>query len=146
MQVRPYLDSDYLAVLDIYAHSKLDEFAAEPGEFTLLPLHEDHDRLAAFHASEVLVCEDGEVLGFAAISGNKIHAMFVRPEARRLGVGRRLMEYILPRMTGKVSLNVAKSNLPAKRLYQSFGFAVARDFETHYNRTPVWYDTMVRDA
>ena len=84
------------------------------------------ETFAAFH--------DADVVGLAALligEGQKeahksyLRSMFVRPEARKSGVGRRLIETIIdfarPRVE-LIQLTVVSDNLSARRLYASLGF------------------------
>lgn len=51
--------------------------------------------------------------------------MYVRPEARQTGIGRRLVEAIIEHARERVELlqlMVVSDNLPARRLYESLGF------------------------
>ena len=48
MQIRPFHSSDFSAILEIYALSKLDELRFEDQPFTLVPLDQDPPRLARF--------------------------------------------------------------------------------------------------
>ena len=82
--------------------------------------------LGAFHATELI--------GIAALiiqSGDKrahkgmLVGMYVRPNARRAGVGRRLVEAIIDLARGHVELiqlSVVKENDAARRLYAGLGF------------------------
>jgi ribosomal protein S18 acetylase RimI-like enzyme len=77
---------------------------------------------------------DGDLLGIAGFfvrEGRKeVHkgvlwGMYVRPDARRTGIGRRLVERVLDHASGQVELiqvSVVGGNEPARRLYSSFGF------------------------
>ena len=55
-----------------------------------------------------------------------VHSLFVRPEARRCGVARRLMRHALAwaqrRGAGGAELGMAAANRGARRLYTSLGF------------------------
>jgi GNAT superfamily N-acetyltransferase len=55
-----------------------------------------------------------------------LHSLFVLPEARRHGVGRRLMRHVLRwarwRGAGGAELGMAANNRRARSLYESFGF------------------------
>lgn len=143
MSIRPYADSDLQAIFDVYASAKLDEFKFEEQRFALLPLERDSERLRHFRACDVIVHDDGGVAGFAATSDMTIRALFVHRDAQGQGVGRKLLEAVLARSTGRISLNVAKSNIPAKRLYLQYGFRVTAEFETAYNGVKVLYETLL---
>jgi ribosomal protein S18 acetylase RimI-like enzyme len=84
----------------------------------------------------------GELIGIAALvvqQGDKrahkgtLVGMYVRPEARRAGVGRRLVEAIIEiarRHVELIQLSVVRENEPARRLYGGLGF-VEYGFEIH---------------
>jgi ribosomal protein S18 acetylase RimI-like enzyme len=75
-----------------------------------------------------------ELIGIAALiiqAGDKrahkgmLVGMYVRPNARRAGVGRRLVEAVIDlarRHVELIQLSVVKDNEPARRLYASVGF------------------------
>jgi ribosomal protein S18 acetylase RimI-like enzyme len=75
-----------------------------------------------------------ELLGIAALiiqAGDKrahkgsLVGMYVRPDARRAGVGRRLVEAVIDLARGHVELiqlSVVRENEPARRLYAGLGF------------------------
>lgn len=144
MTIRPYHEADFPAVLDIYAACKLDEVRFEESSFRLLPLDEDPKRLKGFRASTVLIYEQQKILGYAAYDGSEITALFVHPDGRGTGIGKTLLQDMLDRMEGEVVLYVAKSNHPAKRLYERHGFVVINEFMTEYNGTPVLANKMLR--
>lgn len=99
------------------------------------------ERLA--HGAVVLgAFRDGDlagIVGFLAAEGPKrrhkgmLFGMYVRLQARRGGVGRRLVEAALElaaQSVELVQLVVVKGNAPAVRLYDSMGF-VEYGLETH---------------
>lgn len=144
LAVRPYRVEDFPAVAAVYDTAKLDEFQFEPARFTLLPLAQDHERLAALAQCDVIVCTCYDaIIGFAACSGDTLRALFVAPTARGRGVGRRLLEAALARLPGDVRVKVAASNHVAQRLYRSAGFVPAGAMEQAYNGVPVVYTTML---
>ncbi|MBV1920132.1 MAG: GNAT family N-acetyltransferase [Pseudomonadales bacterium] len=146
MNIRPFRDADFSEVLDIYANSKLDELRFESEAFKLLPLNEDEIRLAELRESDIYVYEDEGVMGYSALCGSEIRALFVCPSARGKGIGKGLLEFMLLKVTGTVSLYVAKTNAPAKQLYNNFGFIITDEFDTTYNGVPVLANKMVRSG
>lgn len=78
--------------------------------------------------------QDGEpvAIGLLAVRGDDawIAGLGVVPEARRTGVGRRVMESLLDDAAGlDVTLEVIESNEPALRLYEALGFEETRKLE-----------------
>ena len=96
------------------------------------PLEWFAERLSSFEVFGA--CRGGDLLGvagFGTYSGPKLAhkgflwTMFVRPHARRRGVGRRLVEAVIERAGRSVEvllLTVTNSNTPARRLYVGLGF------------------------
>jgi|SRR5882724_7809208 len=144
MSIRPFHENDFAAILDIYAKSKLDELIYECRGFVLLPLEQDQKRLAELQESDIYVCEDNGVVGYGALFRSEIRALFVLPDCRGKGIGKLLLKHLLSCIEGPAVLYVAKSNAPAKSLYETFGFKVAEEFETTYNSVPVLANKMVR--
>ncbi len=143
MSIRAYRETDFKAVLDIYAACKLDELLYERKEFKLLPLDQDHKRLEGFLASQVFVYERDGIKGYAAHDHSTITALYVHPSARGTGIGKILLQFMLDRIQGDIVLYVASSNYPAKRLYGQHGFITVDEFMTDYNGTSVLAAKMV---
>lgn len=144
MNIRRFNGNDYPAILEIYANSKLDELRFEENVFELLPLENDEERLANLIESDIYVCEDESVVGYGAVFGSEIRALFVCPKARGNGIGKSLLEFLLSKIVGSATLYVAKSNAPAKHLYFNYGFKVENEFQTKYNGISVFANEMVR--
>ncbi|WP_164662698.1 GNAT family N-acetyltransferase, partial [Pseudomonas viridiflava] len=88
----------------------------------VIPLQDDAVILAAFRESDVIVCEDGGVMGFAAMFDGQLRALFVHSAARGRGVGHALLNAALAREPRGLSLHVAESNLNARQFYERSGF------------------------
>ena len=144
MLIRAFRESDFEAIKRIYANSKLDELRLELAQFELLPLIQDTKRLSEFSESQVIVYElDSRVVAYGAEFEAHIRAVFVDSSVRRLGIGRALLEYFLDYINGDISLNVAKSNAPAKALYRQYGFDVVDEFTANYNGVNAIVNTML---
>ncbi len=144
MNIQTFKQNDLAAIVDIYDRSKLDELKSEDKPFTLLPLHKDDLRFSGLMASEIYVYQDqGRILGFGAINGNEIRALFVHPEHRAKGIGLCMLEFLLACVESEPYLYVVSTNQPAKSLYQRYGFNVVDTFESTYNQIPVIVQKMV---
>lgn len=144
MKIRAFCDKDYPRILEIYANSKLDELRFEEKTFELLPLDQDKKRLPPFKESDIFVYDDEGILGYGSVFGSEIRALFVCPSARGQGVGKAIFEFLLSRIDGKSNLFIAKTNTPAKMLYEAYGFEVTKEFQTEYNGVHVVVNEMVR--
>jgi ribosomal protein S18 acetylase RimI-like enzyme len=134
MRIRAYADSDWEAIREIYDLSKPDEMRGSIDLGAILPLNQDPSMLELFRESIILVADEADqVVGFGGHKGNYISWLFVHPGHRRQGIARALVEEILERLSGSITLNVAAENQAARQLYSSFGFTVARDFAGTFN-------------
>jgi putative acetyltransferase len=142
--IRQYIKSDYARLSEIYNSSKLDELRFESEKFELLSFGCDNKRRSMILESDIyLYCGNG-TMGFTAIHGSEIRALFVCPKHRGRGVGQALLKWALTKISGDACLYVAHSNKPARALYEKDGFEVTDTFLTDYNSKPVWASKMVR--
>ena len=137
--VRQFDEADFADVCRIYVGAKRDELAYQGQAVDMIPLEEDAVILAAFRESDVIVYDDGGVVGFAAMFDGQLRALFVHAEARGRGVGHALLNAALAREPGALSLHVAESNLNARHFYERSGFAVTGRSNRHYNGIDVSY-------
>ena len=126
--IRRYRDADLKELLDVWllsardAYHFLDEsfFAAELVEIekTWMPLAEtwvyQHER---------------RVVGFIALIGDAVGAIFVYPEMQGRGVGCALMDHARA-LRDRLELNVFKENEKGRRFYDRYGF---RFVDEHVN-------------
>jgi GNAT superfamily N-acetyltransferase len=66
--------------------------------------------------------ETGEVLGFAALEGDVLEHLYLRPEARRKGIGSTLLSQVKQASPGGLSLRVFTRNTDARAFYERHGF------------------------
>ena len=132
MSIRVYKSEDFESLAEIYNLSKPDEFSGEVYKFNVIPLKEDKRMLKLFDESKIFVYEEGSILGFAGHKGNYISWLFVHPDHRGKKIGQLLISHILSYLSGVVALNVAQSNVAAKKLYQNLGFTIKKEFEGQY--------------
>jgi putative acetyltransferase len=71
----------------------------------------------------VLSRDDDTPVGFMGLAGPRIEALFLDPEHRRRGGGRRLVEHAI-RLHGELTLDVNEQNPDARRFYEACGFVV----------------------
>ncbi len=146
MKIRAFHQEDFQQILDIYAHSKLDELIFEKNNFTLIPLDQDPKRLKAFKASQVFVYEEGGISGYLAIDNAEISSLFVHANHRGKGIGAALLNFALSKIQDNASLHVVSSNTPAKKLYLKQGFKKVEVFVAQYNGLDVQVDKMIHQG
>ncbi len=72
---------------------------------------------------------DGVVVGFAAVDGSELSALYVLPGAQGSGAGRLLLRWAV-KEAGAESLWVYSSNAAARRFYERFGWVADPESET----------------
>lgn len=142
MPIRSFKEADLADVCRIYVDAKRDELAWEGKAIEIIPLERDAVILAAFRESDVLVYDDGAVVGFAALFDGQLRALFVHGDGRGRGVGQALLEAALARVPGGLSLHVAESNLNARHFYERRGFTVTGQANRQYNGIDISYVKM----
>jgi GNAT superfamily N-acetyltransferase len=68
---------------------------------------------------------DSEVLGYAALEGDVLEHLYLRPDARRQGIGTLLLDTVRRHSPEGVSLHVFQQNAGARAFYARHGFTVA---------------------
>ncbi|MEU1263003.1 GNAT family N-acetyltransferase [Streptomyces cellulosae] len=67
---------------------------------------------------------DAEVIGYAALDGDMLEHLYLRPDVRRQGVGTLLLDEVRRHSPDGVSLHVFQQNTAARAFYESHGFTV----------------------
>lgn len=143
MNIRKYEKKDYKAIVNLYANAKLDEFKFENKAFTLIPLEDDKYRFKQLFESDIYVYDDKGIKACGAIYNNEIRSLFVHNSVRGQGIGNKLLLFLLSQMDGTIELNVVKSNLPAIRLYEKYGFKFCSEYSVDYNNISVLVVKMI---
>ena len=137
VKLRPYQVEDWPTICEIYDLAKPDEMASVALPKAILPLESDGSMRKLFEESAIVVAEgSGRVAGFAGSRGSLITWLFVHPECRKIGVATALLRELLVSLERPVRLNVAAGNIPARNLYEQFGFQVEREFMGSFQGTP----------
>ena len=119
--IRKYEEKDLCELLDAWnsaskvAHPFLDE------DF----LEQERRNIAALHLpnAETWVFElDGVVVGFIALIGNEVGAIFVDAKFHGRGIGRALMDHARS-SRDVLELDVFKDNLVGRKFYERYGFS-----------------------
>jgi putative acetyltransferase len=71
----------------------------------------------------VLCADSGAIMGFMGMSGSEIAALFLAPEFRGRGGGRRLVQHA-QEFRGELTVDVNEQNAAARRFYEACGFVV----------------------
>ena len=132
-----------MITIEKMSREHLSEVASiEERSFSLPWSLESFELMLTEQASALVALEDGRVLGYVGmmcvLDEGQIINVAVHPEARRRGVGRRLMEaaqtYAKERGIVFLSLEVRESNIAARSLYSSLGWeeqGIRKGFYSH---------------
>lgn len=66
--------------------------------------------------------KDGRIVGFIALIGNEVGAVFVHPEFHSQGIGRALMNHARD-LRGNLEVEVFKANRIGRDFYRRYGFS-----------------------
>ncbi len=81
------------------------------------------------------IVRNNEICGFMGVSENKVEMLFLKPDKRGMGLGRRLLELALTKLkTYKIDVN--EENPDALGFYQHLGYKVVSRDEFDGNGRP----------
>jgi len=125
LQIRAYTPADLTAVLDTWeaatrlAHRFMsDEFIAQ-----------ERTNVAEIYMpnTETWIADvNGKSVGFIALMGNEVGAIFVLPDFHGQGVGRALMDKA-QQLQGSLEVEVFKENPIGRRFYAKYGFEILEE-------------------
>jgi len=124
MIIRLAIPTDRDALVDIWLRSvrATHTFLSEEDVQSLLP--QTRDYLTSDEPELwVLCCDSGAIMGFMGMSGSKMEALFLAPEFRRCGRGRRMVRHA-QELRGELTVDVNEQNPAARQFYEACGFVV----------------------
>jgi putative acetyltransferase len=124
MRIRRANPTDRDALVDIWLRSvrATHTFLSEEDIQSLLPPTRDY--LTSEEPELWVLCADSEaIMGFMGMSGGEIAALFLAPEFRGRGGGRRLVRHA-QELQGELTVAVNEQNDAARRFYEACGFVV----------------------
>jgi GNAT superfamily N-acetyltransferase len=80
-----------------------------------------------------VAARDTEILGYAALDGEVLEHLYLRPDVRRRGIGTLLLDAVRPHSTEAVSLRVFQQNTDARAFYEHHGFTVVETSDGRRN-------------
>jgi putative acetyltransferase len=123
--IRSARDTDHAALLALWERSvrATHDFLTEDDIAFFRPLVAEGLRGDALELWVLTDAADAP-LGFMGLAGDRIEALFLAPEARGQGGGRRLVAHAQALRGGVLALDVNEQNGPARAFYERLGFSV----------------------
>ena len=120
MELRPYQEADFDQLITAWRAASVVAHPFLSPDF--LDAEVDSIRDMYLPAAETWVAIDGEtVVGFLALLGDEIGAIFVHPSHWKQGIGRALMDKAAS-LRDKLTLEVFEENEIGRALYKRYGF------------------------
>lgn len=118
--LRQFTDEDLNELLDVWYRASLVAHPFLSEEFLQVERRQIAEHWLPM--AETTVFEDeGRVVGFLALIGSEVGAIFVDPDCQGRGVGRALMDSARDRRPF-LELNVFEANSIGRRFYDAYGF------------------------
>ncbi|MGW1163513.1 N-acetyltransferase family protein [Streptomyces sp. NPDC002519] len=97
----------------------------------LPPQRRDHQQVTRWIEDVVLkacrvwvAVREMEIVGYAALEGDMLEHLYLRPDVRRRGIGTVLLDEVRRHSPDGVSLHVFQQNTEARAFYEHHGFRV----------------------
>jgi len=129
--VRDYRQSDWPAICRIHDLARLVEVGRFVPWDAIVPMARTaHAEGFLASQSSVACVDDAEsgVAGFISIAGSELTWCYVDPSWHRQGVGRKLVQHVLPKLGADAFVLCVGENPAALAFYRSFGFVIAARF------------------
>ena len=118
--IRPYFEDDLGELLDVWYRASLIAHSFLSEEFFETERREIAEQWLPM--AETMVYEmDGRVVGFLALIGPEVGAVFVDPDYQGRGIGRALMD-TAQRALPYLELDVFEANSVGRHFYDAYGF------------------------
>ncbi|MEH6473488.1 MAG: GNAT family N-acetyltransferase [Halopseudomonas sp.] len=128
LSVRPYAEQDLESVLSAWEKASTLAHPFLTAAFQDKVRH-DIPNLYLPNADTWVAELDGSVLGFIALLGNEVGAIFVDPAFHGSGKGKALMDKARE-IHGDLEVDVFRANAIGRQFYSRYGFKLLRE-ETH---------------
>ena len=106
----------------------------------LPPQKRSHDQVTRWIEDVVLkagqiwvAVRDTEIVAYAAVEGDVLEHLYLRPDVRRQGIGTLLLDVVRRHRPDGVSLHVFQLNTDARAFYARHGFTVVATTDGHGN-------------
>ena len=128
MHIRRYQDSDWPEVCEVHNAARpieVGQFMPSTDVFTLEDVAEDD---GFFTGDCFVACTNGRIVGFVCIAPPELSWLYVSPNYHRQGIGKKLVEYVMPKLGEDAFLTTVLENTGGVAFYQQMGFRISATF------------------
>ena len=145
--VREYQPDDWHQSCRVHDMARPIELEGSCDPAAFVPLATEEEDIEDFHRSKKFVaCVDEEIVGFVGVDHDEVTWLYVDPAVFGQGIGRLLLRKGLEVIDGETRTFVLDGNNKARRLYESEGFSVVREFDSENNGFPCSVLELVRGS
>lgn len=120
--IRHYRETELEEIVNIWYEASIIAHPFIPASFWAFQRRAMKEKYLPL-AENLVFEEEGKIMGFISLVGERVCALFVAPEKQNQGIGRTLLEYAKA-LKGSLSLKVYKENKNALAFYEKRGFVV----------------------
>ena len=128
MHIRRYQDSDWSEVCQVHNTARLIEVSSFMPGTEVLALEDVAEEDGFFSSDCFVACTNNRVVGFVCIKPPELSWLYVSPEHHRQGIGKQLVDHVLPMLGKDAFLTTALENTGGVSFYQQTGFRIAATF------------------
>jgi Acetyltransferases len=128
--IRNYRKTDLEEMVRIWYEASVIAHSFIPASFWALQKSAMKEKYLPL-AENFVFQEEGQIVGFVSLVGERVCALFVAPGMQGRGIGRALLEHAKT-LRGRLSLKVYRENEIALRFYEMCGFVAAGEEVDEY--------------
>lgn len=125
--IRSYEEKDWNQLIEVHDAARKEELRWAKCEQAFVSLKEDSIRERLFQHEICVACMEEKIVGFSAYTEDELAWLYVDPAYAKRGVGSILTQYVIEHASKRpLNVQVLEGNLPARKLYEAFGFQLVR--------------------
>ena len=124
IQIRQYNETDFERLSKIHDDARKNELALANLSAAFIPFSVASINEGLFDYDVYIAEYEGVVAGFIAFNTEEIAWLYLDVIYTGRGIGKSLINFVLQRLDGNVTIEVLAGNTPAIALYSSFGFSI----------------------
>ena len=127
-EIRKYEEKDWEAICYVHDRSRPDELRGSYDLKAFIPLAEDPEGEYIAECEMYVAVLDLQIIGFAGIDAPYFAWLYVDPDYYGNGVGRKLLQHCLKKLSAEAWTLACGNNVRAIKLYESEGFKIEKRY------------------